>query len=342
MKSDGQTESRDRERDGETEQDRKPKRRLSDASTPRSSKVQKLEDSPLKSGVSENDVVYVDCMMDAMLELWHANMPASVEVDYMLGVRAFGKMSTEKWGAGGVIPVMSVCSGCGIGEKGLDRLSLFYAAKYNVHFKWKTVSMCEKDKEKREFLSLQHPDVPWMVTQMAELKQHMVVNQRDPSAGPQIFPVTSELGAGFTCRSLTTLNKNSGTNTGSIQRGDSESGVGWGEVETIVVLNEPDVVTLENVPGILRIDPETQKSDSQHICESLQDKGYWTIPVEMDNVEMGAFIERLRWWLVGIRGLFGSPVVIQTFFMDVLTAHDCLMFVCCPIQLVESCSHSLT
>ena len=81
--------------------------------------------------------------MDDMLELWHLQMPADLELVYLQGVRAFGRLSRAKyppatgieaaviegiWGSPPMVevPVMSVCSGCGIAEKGLSRLFRFY------------------------------------------------------------------------------------------------------------------------------------------------------------------------------------------------------------------------
>jgi len=198
------------------------------------------------------------CMMDEMLEMWHSHMDPALEVQYICGVRNFGKIVERRWGPSRTVPIMSVCSGCGIAEKALDCLVRYYAHRYDVSFKWETISMCEKELDKMQFLKEQHPDVPWMVRTMQELQSDMVVNQRAVDAGKQIFPVTAEVCAGFTCKSLTTLNKNSGANTGSVQRGDSDTGIGWGEVEKIIDISEPDVVTLENVLGMFRVDPITK------------------------------------------------------------------------------------
>ena len=75
----------------------------------------------------EADPHKAECMMDEMLELWHYHMDPALEVQYICGVRNFGKMVERRWGPSRTVSIMSVCSGCVITEKALDRLVRYYA-----------------------------------------------------------------------------------------------------------------------------------------------------------------------------------------------------------------------
>ena len=66
-------------------------------------------------------------------------------------------------------------------------LALIFAQKYEVHFHWDTVSLCENNADKPKLLKEQHASIPWMVATVVELQEDMVFNQRDVSAGAQKF-----------------------------------------------------------------------------------------------------------------------------------------------------------
>ena len=211
--------------------------------------IQKQKRSPIQvGGGSETGKPTADpeatCMMDDMLELWHLRMSDAIMLKYVKGIKAFARLSRARYppttgitaaSTAGLaqpvrIPTMSVCSGCGIAEKGLHKLSQFYKSRYATDFEWVSVSLCEIQENKLEFLGKQHPECPWLVRDMHELSEDMVVNRRFPNQGRQLFPIQSECLAGFTCKSLTTLNKNSGANTGCCQSGEADTGAGWAQV----------------------------------------------------------------------------------------------------------------
>ena len=91
-------------------------------------------------------------------------------------------------------------------------------------------------------------------------------------------------------------------------------------MEQIVEKDEFDIVTLENVLGMLRVSPTTGVSDSQHVQQRLQARGYWVTVATLYNGKLGAFVARDRWWLVAIRGLIGDPDKIETYFHNILRA----------------------
>ena len=91
-------------------------------------------------------------------------------------------------------------------------------------------------------------------------------------------------------------------------------------MERIVEKDEFDIVTLENVVGMLRVSPITGISDSQHVQQRLQARGYWVTVAKLYNGQLGALVARDRWWLVAIRGLIGDPEKIETYFHNILRA----------------------
>ena len=89
-----------------------------------------------------------------------------------------------------------------------------------------------------------------------------------------------------------------------------------------------DIVTLENVLGIMRVSLVTGKSDSDHIRQRLEYHRYWTTVIQLVKTQLGALAARDRWWLVAIRNLIGDPEAIDDFFHDTIRACilDGLMF----------------
>ena len=103
-------------------------------------------------------------------------------------------------------------------------------------------------------------------------------------------------------------------------------------MEAVIEKDQFDVVTLENVPGIFRLSPITDKSDSDYIEERLRDKGFWTTTASLDNKKLGANADRHRWWLVAIRNLQGNWNQIDIYFHDIIKS--CLM----DEEMFEQCS----
>ena len=148
-------------------------------------------------------------MMDDLLHLWHQRMDPVLELQYVHGIRAYGRLQRAKYPphfsiqtptTAGIslsnsyqvhIPVMSVCSGCGIAEKGNERLARYFRLKYGSDFEWNCQSLCEIADDKRDFLAAQHPTVPWLVKDMKELSEDLVENRRSLDGIPRLFPINS-------------------------------------------------------------------------------------------------------------------------------------------------------
>lgn len=135
------------------------------------------------------------------------------------------------------------------------------------------------------------------------------------------FPKADILTAGFPCQPFSIAGKH--YKSGLVPTGDSRATL-YKEVLRAVAEAEPDLVLLENVPALLKLQLPNNRSMAEQIVRDLEDLGYKVWMKLLDSADFGLPTQRKRVYIVGTKsGNFSwkEPNFPRRTMLDVVGKH---------------------
>ena len=253
------------------------------------------------------------CYVLELLEALHAELPSTWEVRYVHGLKQFAVHL-----AGRTLDRWLLFAGGGVSSKALQVASTFLRDRYNIDIPVRTRVFSESDPPKREFLRIQHPDVPIMSTTCSELTRSSIIN--DNTDEPVVLPPCFSADGGIPCVSRTTLSKHSAKNIDCVQEKREETGLGAEMLRATTEVHMPEIGDAECVTGLFARSAPGKRSDAEYIVESYNALSYWSIGLQVEAQDWASFVARLRGWWGWARGLTGSDADKDAYFVGLLNA----------------------
>ena len=207
-----------------------------------------------------------------------------------------------------VCRVGTLFSGSDVVLKVLNVHSGYWKHAFGIELKFEHVFAAEKTPSKQEFLR-HHAKVPCLFGDAYEVLNDSAINL---ITGERVsIPWVHWLIAGFPCTSKSKCNNQRSKNKICVKDGTGATGQGSKLIEDFIVIMQPIMVTLENVPEFLN--GKAGQTDADLLVQRLEAKGYWALYFLFDCLSYGSRSHRDRIYWHGRRGRVAPPSAAAKF-----------------------------
>lgn len=238
--------------------------------------------------------VYGSTQLDISIQEWHAKLPAQALRPWLDGL----KLGLQSFFAGETsISTGSACSGSDLVSHCLRAWTHFCRSYFDLDLPdFAPTLAVELHDAKRAFLLAQHPDLTFVMSDVAQLHETKAVNCKTRQY--EFIPYPSVMTAGFSCTARSRLNPKAKDNKHCVQLGTCSTGSTFSSIAQFIIRVKPKLSILENVIDLQEKDCPNDTSDEEYIVEYFDAEQMACHSFRLNSIDYGSCSARLRLYFV--------------------------------------------